>query len=446
MPIFIFYHPDDGATFARTLHFDLKAHLGVDVPTTDAGNVHDVQRGDLVLVVATPLAYGSAFIRYGRDESERRGAFVYLITPDDHGLTYARHLASRHLADWGSSRAEPETDSTRGLSPDAFDQLRGGSGGELEAEAPPDRKRGDSKEAQSAPPPPAPVPAPAVVPSPQPIAPAPSAPAAPIQFSAYYPMELKPNEWQPLRAYVYKESAAKDVERDVQKELADIIDRVRQIAEAARGAISDGALITAEPQLDGFQFNPPTAAIAFYEDWQRFDFKLRAHTAKPYSAVNGRITFKVEGIIVADLPLSIFVSPQAGATLSGGQTATTAKPYRAIFCSYSHKDTPIILRVERAIKTLGDDFLRDAVTLRSGEDWNAGLLAMIDRADVFQLFWSSSAAASKYVRQEWEYALAKMQRQRIASFIRPVYWEDQMPPPPPELGHLHFAHDPTLDD
>src|SRR5690606_20051723 len=111
----------------------------------------------------------------------------------------------------------------------------------------------------------------------------------------------------------------------------------------------------------------------------------------------------VEGVIVADVPLSVYVG------MSGGRddatTAVTRPLYRAIFCSYSRKDTEIIERVERAYKALGLDFLRDVVTIKSGQHWNDELLRMIERADIFQLFWSDASAASPYVRQEWEYAL-----------------------------------------
>jgi hypothetical protein len=125
-------------------------------------------------------------------------------------------------------------------------------------------------------------------------------------------------------------------------------------------------------------------------------------------------------------------------------TSTTTKPYQSIFCSYSHKDTWIVERVEKAYKALGMDFLRDVVKLKSGQDWNDELLNMIDRADIFQLFWSSNAMQSKYVQQEWEYALKKGTGR--VSFIRPVYWEEPMPNVPPELGHIHFAFQPELDD
>ncbi len=211
----------------------------------------------------------------------------------------------------------------------------------------------------------------------------------------------------------------------------------------ALGNVSAGALITAMPELPGFQFNPPSAQIGFYEDWHRFDFKLRPTLAAADQASNGRITFTVEGVIVADVPISIFVGSAGGDAHSAAPVSATRPVYQAIFCSYSHQDTQIVERVERAYKALGLDFLRDVVLLKSGQDWNAELLRMIDRADIFQLFWSNTAAASKYVRQEWEHAL---NLHRPLGFIRPVYWQQPMLPPPPELAAIHFAYEPDLDD
>lgn len=263
----------------------------------------------------------------------------------------------------------------------------------------------------------------------------------PLQFTAYYPKEVIPNDWQPLTAYVYKAMFAEQVAADAQKQLGILTSTMRRITEAARQFISDGTLITATPYLNGFQFNPPSITIGLYEDWHRLEFKLRAKDAPLNMAANGYLTFTVLGVIVADIPLSIFV----GETTSPGPTASvTQKLYQAIFCSYSHKDMVIVERVERAYKALGMDFLRDVYTLKSGQDWDDQLLKLIEQADIFQLFWSRTAAESKYVRQEWEYAL-KLNRQQN-SFIRPVYWEEPMPPVPPELGEIHFAFEPELDD
>src|SRR5690606_20808821 len=161
-------------------------------------------------------------------------------------------------------------------------------------------------------------------------------------------------------------------------DLGERADDFREVTRPALGGIASGALITATPELPGFQFNPPRAQALFYEDWHRFDFKLRAMDAPLDQAGNGRITFTVEGVIVADVPLSVYVGTSGGR--DDATTAVTRPLYRAIFCSYSRKDTEIIERVERAYKALGLDFLRDVVTIKSGQHWNDELLRMIERA------------------------------------------------------------------
>jgi hypothetical protein len=71
----------------------------------------------------------------------------------------------------------------------------------------------------------------------------------------------------------------------------------------------------------------------------------------------------------------------------------------------------------------------------AGRNGTPRLLLMIDQADVFQLFWSTNAQTSGYVREEWTHAL-ELHR---PEFIRPVHWEEPMPTPPQELAHIHFA-------
>lgn len=261
----------------------------------------------------------------------------------------------------------------------------------------------------------------------------------PIQFSSYYPKEVRPKEWQPLIAYAFRDSAAGIVADDAKQQLGDKLQSYRETGEPARQPIVEGATITATPTLDGFQFNPPTISLGLFEDWHRFDFKLRADSAPLEQAANGRLTFAVEGVIVADLPLSIFV----GETISDGATATVSgKPYDAIFCSYSRKDIAIVQRVERAYRALGNAYLRDMISIRSGEDWNEALKTLIERADIFQLFWSTHSCTSEHCKMEWDYALT-LEPARD-HFIRPVYWENPLPAVPDGLRKLHFAYEPEL--
>jgi hypothetical protein len=300
----------------------------------------------------------------------------------------------------------------------------------------------------------APEPAPsAMVPSPPaPAQPMPASPrpvtagsgqaadSTPVQFSAYYPREVQPEVWQPLHAYIYRQSASRAVTEDIHHQLGSLLPAFRAVGESSRREIPRGELITATPNLPGFRFNPPSLSIAFYESWHRFDFKLQAFNAPLNQAANGWLTFTLAGVIVADIPLSIFVGEKV---TSDHLASDTARLYQAIFCSYSHEDTRIVERVERAYKALGLEYLRDVVSLKSGTHWSEELLEMIDKADIFQLFWSPAAAESNFVRQEWEYALNLKREQ--ANFIRPVYWQQPMPPAPEPMNHIHFAYQPDLD-
>jgi hypothetical protein len=264
-------------------------------------------------------------------------------------------------------------------------------------------------------------------------------PPQPVLFSAYYPREVKPDDWQPLQAYVFKESAADRVLEDAEKQLGPL-DRFRRIVESARQIIREGDTITATPNLPGFQFNPPSVSVGFFEDWHRFDFKMRAKDAPLHLAANGLLTFAVNGIIVADIPLSVFVTNEV--TNSQPQRTPPQPIYDTVFASYSHKDTAVVLKVEAAAKTFGMTYLRDVISLRSGEDWSTGLEKLIDDATIFQMFWSQPYSVSQHCKREWEYAIGL--KKESPHFIRPVYWLQPMPAPPPPLQHLHFAYQPDL--
>jgi hypothetical protein len=108
--------------------------------------------------------------------------------------------------------------------------------------------------------------------------------------------------------------------------------------------------------------------------------------------------------------------------------------------SYSRKDAAVAEAFRLAQLALGNEVFMDTYSIRTGENWQAALAKAIDTADIFQLFWSAHAAESPNVHDEWDYALKyRCPNTRCADFIRPVYWEQPLPvPPPPELGHLNF--------
>jgi hypothetical protein len=77
----------------------------------------------------------------------------------------------------------------------------------------------------------------------------------------------------------------------------------------------------------------------------------------------------------------------------------------------------------------------DALSLRSGQDWEQQLGRVIPVHDVFYLFWSQHAMVSRWVDLEWRCALAT----RGLEFIDPVpLVTPDVAPPPPELAGKHF--------
>jgi hypothetical protein len=104
----------------------------------------------------------------------------------------------------------------------------------------------------------------------------------------------------------------------------------------------------------------------------------------------------------------------------------TLRRFRQIFASYSHRDADVVRAVADHGGVVGDRYVIDVQSLRSGEVWQPRMAELIDQSDIFQLFWSRNAMASPHVRHEWEYAL-QLGRE---GFIRPVYWQEPRPANP----------------
>jgi len=256
-----------------------------------------------------------------------------------------------------------------------------------------------------------------------------------VQFRAVWNPRVRRQEWSTLHVYVFAglrgfSAAYRDFERRAILPLADYE------SQGASAKIPRGSEITVVPHVENVTFNPPNASLSWLEDSQAVEFRMRVALTDSTDH-EGRVMFFVGPLLVAEIPMSVTLverseSPEPA---NAQMEDRVARPYRKIFVSYSHQDTPVVEALERAYTALGDSYLRDVKVLRSGEEWNETILAHIPTADVFQLCWSKAARESVYVAQEWRYA-AELRR---PYFIRPVYWERPLPPPPPELSQLHFT-------
>ncbi len=305
--------------------------------------------------------------------------------------------------------------------------------------------------APPAPPPqsaPSPVsPAPVAAPQPaQPSAPPEPAPAIPtedVRFTVFHPKEVAVERWYTLLTYAHIEAALAQVQADAARFKEDMGGNPRQAQSSAPAQLARGTEITVLPQMDGVEFNPERITFKWVEDLHRAEFRMRA--AKPLAGLagNGTVSILVGPVIVATIKIGMLFDDE-DSTLPLKDVApaqATASIYQAekIFISYSHKDTPVATACRAVYKALGYDVLIDVDKLRSGENWTEALMRLIDNADIFQLFWSQNSAQSNFCRKEWQYAL-EQEKLKGNAFIRPVYWEQPLVPPPDELEPLHFAY------
>jgi hypothetical protein len=273
-----------------------------------------------------------------------------------------------------------------------------------------------------------------------------------VQFTVYRPKAVRPNLWYPLLAFAHLAERRADASPDepdpvqeVRRQAAQVLGsrklQFQSVTQETTRALPETGELTFVPSIPGVEFNPPRAAFRWLETVHRTDFRLRAASHLEGQTARGKLTVFLGSLIVAEVNLSLNVdSRQLSLPEAPPTESVHAGPYRRIFVSYSHQDGKIVDQFDVLVRALGDEYLRDVTHLRSGQVWTDRLQKMIEEADVFQLFWSSNAMRSAFVRREWEHALSL----RRPHFIRPTYWEDPLPRdprnnlPPQELLELQF--------
>lgn len=267
-----------------------------------------------------------------------------------------------------------------------------------------------------------------------------------VQFTVYRPQQVEPERWYPLLAFAHHGAPveqdgvvvtpAVEVQRQAQALLQDRLEAYRPVTTDGMRAVPRSGELALVPEMEGVEFNPDRATFRWEQAVHRADFQLKVIGGGIPRTARGRLTVWNGPFLVADIPLTIqVVQHAAGVQMAAGEPG---RRYRHIFASYSHDDSEVVQQFEAFVETLGDRYARDVRDLRSGQVWSDEIRALIERADVFQLFWSWNALSSSYVKQEWEYALG-LKRE---GFVRPVYWEDPLPSrgelPPERLRRLHF--------
>ncbi len=259
-----------------------------------------------------------------------------------------------------------------------------------------------------------------------------------LSFTVAYPDAVASTVWDFLWVFLHParlQAAADDL----------VAQRSRQLGfqpatsrASAFEQVQRGTMLRLIPQVRGLYFDPPSQEVAWFEGIEEVEFRLWAAAKTTGRVLLGAVEIYAGALPVGRVPLAIRVRGAAENDPDAGPTVATAQLFRSVFVSYSHEDSVIVQACAEVYTALGIDVLTDKTALRSGQPWRAALQTLVEKADLFQLYWSAASSKSPHVTDEWQHALS-LQDRKGEQFIRPLRWEDPWPDPPGELAHIHSA-------
>jgi TIR domain-containing protein len=72
---------------------------------------------------------------------------------------------------------------------------------------------------------------------------------------------------------------------------------------------------------------------------------------------------------------------------------------KRLFLSYSRKDKEVVTKVQRLLELGGSHVFRDEESIRPGKRWKAVITRNINKAHKMLVFWTASAAKSRWVKK-----------------------------------------------
>lgn len=259
----------------------------------------------------------------------------------------------------------------------------------------------------------------------------------PVTFRAHWKRYTMPKLETDLLVYLYNGL------RGEQKAMIDFKKLIKQPEKYEFNTskpvyLKKGTEILIKPEMPGFVFEPSLSSIILRKDWHRLNFRMQPLIEGSFpelgEKIEGQVKLSVGPIPIGEIKINVIIKDYLPEDEKNIKIAGIGSAYQNIFASYAHEDKEIVKKMGALLAAFGDKFMRDQAILRSGDKWDPKLLELIQIADVFQLFWSKASKASKYVEMEWREALKRDE----AYLIRPAYWENPMPDPPPELEKIHF--------
>ena len=259
-----------------------------------------------------------------------------------------------------------------------------------------------------------------------------------VTLSAFAPRAVRPQRQLLIQAALHL-----PIQMDMVRRLIAEIDETAE----RRGFVALGEAVPAEAELrveidapdlaikdraQSFAWRGDPCVASFVATAPALSFWSREKTAM--------ITLRVSmnGAPIGRLVFPLTIS-RRGDEETVDAVASDYQPYSYVFISYASEDRPLIDAVSKALEQAGVEHFYDVETLRAGQDWAAALKTHVGRADLFMLYWSKDAVASKWVAQEAAWAQELRAKSPVYSpDIKPYAIGDPPPSPPKALADLHF--------
>lgn len=227
---------------------------------------------------------------------------------------------------------------------------------------------------------------------------------APADATAFAPKKVRRGTPELVRVAIHQP-----------KDLKAVIKAARQIDPRTEpapqgmtiGNVALGASVGVSLEVRGAACDGTVQRRTWRGDPIDFNFSIEAEADVKQIVVLARVF-----IDDAQIGVLAFTRPVIGADKrqQGIGDKVRLKRHKHVFLSYSSKDRETVSAIATAYASAGVAHFWDRTSLQSGEEWSPRLRKEIERADLFHLCWSKSAAASEWVEKEASYALTRRRR------------------------------------